>query len=114
MTTSPKPTGQVQVAAGRPGGAFEIRAKGNHLAAQNDEPEPTIMGLAAEMQALADRIKASRAQTGTTWPKAFVEAQKRLMQLPAHYQRSCTLCGGTSTGESHRGFVGACTCGVPS
>lgn len=33
-------------------------AGGNHLTADCDEPEPTIMDLAGELQAMADRIKA--------------------------------------------------------
>lgn len=66
-----------KVAPAQPPGAFECRAKGNHRAAQNDESEPTLMGLGADLQAMADQVKAQtlarRAATSLTiWPSLFV------------------------------------------
>ena len=29
-----------------------------------------------------------------------------------NYGRSCVRCGGTPDGESHRGYVGKCRCGL--
>lgn len=77
--------------------------------------------LANELQAMAltvpSRIGQRRPLTAgeKAQADAFAAWQARRFAaapIPAsEYGMSCVRCGGTPSGESHRGFLGRCTCG---
>jgi len=75
-------------------------------------PERHADCLRNEMQGLADVIKAKHVAQIAATPAPAVPAGGFRYSTTGNYGMSCVRCGGTPDGQSHRGFVGRCTCGV--